>query len=79
MHKFITAAYSALFIGVFVTPAALTIGQIKPGYALEAYNSHTGDVHVMDTGLSYPDCVDAVDDRRAVWGTAIEWSCTYYR
>lgn len=75
MHKLIAAAYSALMIGVFATPAVLTIGQTKPGYALEAYNSHTGDVYVMDSGLSLSDCVDAVADRKTRWGSAIQWSC----
>jgi hypothetical protein len=73
------AGLTFTMIGSTAILAMLALGASRPGYALEAYNSHTGDVHVMDTGLSYSDCVDAVDDRRAVWGTAIVWSCEYYR
>lgn len=67
-------------IGTSAILALLAIGSpVKPGYALEAYNSHTGDVYVMDHGLSYTDCLDALDERRAHWGTAIRWSCEHYR
>jgi len=64
-------------IGALAIMILLIMPTEKTGYALEAYNSHTGDVYVMDYGLSYSDCVDAVDDRRSRWGTAIRWSCAY--
>lgn len=74
------AGLISVTIGMTAILAMLSIGNPPlPGYALEAYNSHTGDVYVMDSGLTYWDCLDALDDRRARWGTAIHWSCEYYR
>jgi hypothetical protein len=67
-------------IGSTAIAGLLALGSpVKAGYALEAFNSHTGNVYVMDHGLTYSDCLDALGDRRARWGTAIRWSCEYYR
>jgi hypothetical protein len=80
MLKFGITCTAIGLTAILATAAGLAIGApVKPGYALEAYNSHTGDVHVMDHGLTYSDCLDALDERRARWGTAIRWSCEYHR
>lgn len=71
-------AYYALPLFVCSCLAALLVilWPAKPtNYNLEAYNTLTGEVVIMDHNQSVYDCLEQLPKLRSLWGSNIRFTC----